>query len=82
LVGDNVSVSAVRINKDEGIFIGSNKKIVLSSTNAIKDSEGNYIGKDNTVYGGADVELSPQRLLMGVSNLDTRDTGVVDITSD
>ena len=82
LIGDNRSVSAVRINKDEGIFIGSNKKIILSSTNAIKDNSGNYIGDPNIANSGANVELSPQRLLMGVSNLDNGNAGIVDITSD
>ena len=49
----------VRINKDEGIFIGSNKKIILSSTNAIKDNNNNYIGDPNIANSGANVELSP-----------------------
>lgn len=80
--GDTVNVSAVRINKDEGIYIGSNKKIILSATNAIRNENGDYIGDPAIERSGANVELSPQRLLMGVSNLINGNNGAIDITSD
>ena len=82
ITGDIANVSAIRINKDDGIYIGSNKKIILSATNAIKNDQGEYINDPQIPQSGANVELSPQRLLMGVSNLSNGNGGVVDITSD
>ena len=82
VAGDQIgNISVVRINKDEGIFLGSNKKIILSSSNAIKDANGNYINTKGEHISSADVELSPERLLLGVSNLSDNNVGVVDITS-
>ena len=79
--GDQKRISAVRINKDEGIFIGSNKKITLSTINAIQDNQGRYI-TDPDKATGANIEITPARIFLGVSKINNEASGIIDITSD
>lgn len=53
---DGASTSAVRINKDEGIYLGTNKPLRL------------YSGPVSSNGSGASAELSTSRILFGVSN--------------
>lgn len=53
---DGTNTSAVRINKDEGIYLGSNNPLKL------------YSGPVDSNGSGASVELSTSRILFGVSN--------------
>lgn len=74
---DEQNVSAVVIDKERGIYIGSNKKLTLFSGKTtdkpIIDSTTGQQAVDE--YGnllwqsyGANIELSPEQLLLGMSN--------------
>ena len=65
---DSSNTSAIRINKDEGIYLGTNKPLKL------------YSGAVDDIGTGAAVELSSSRLLLGVTGGKTG--SAVDITKD
>ena len=60
---DNSDTSVVSINRDAGIFLGSNKALKMYSGNLVVNEGG--IIKSGT---GSSVELAPTRILFGVSD--------------
>lgn len=60
---DNSDTSVVSINRDAGIFLGSDKALKMYSGNLVVNEEG--IVKSGS---GSSVELAPERILFGVSN--------------
>lgn len=71
---DNSDTSVVSINRDAGIFLGSNKALKMYSGNLVINEEG--IVKSGS---GSSVELAPERILFGVS--DPQSGTALEITS-
>ena len=68
---DSASAAVIQINKDDGISLGSNKKINLSSTSSIED--------------GSNFLMTPERILIGVTGINTNigsSSSAIDITKD
>jgi len=73
--GDEKNISVISIDKNKGIWMGSNKTI-----NFFAGEEVDVNGK-TTDKTGAAVEIGPTRILMGVSNLTNNgSTTALDIT--
>ena len=64
---DDNGVNAISLDGEEGIWVGSSKSITLSSTS-------------NT--SNANVELNPNHILFGVTNLNSNSNSVTEITKD
>jgi hypothetical protein len=68
--------AAVKINAAEGIWLGSNKPLKLYSGDVVLNDDGTV--KSGT--GGANVELSSKRLLLGVGNLSSNSATAIELT--
>lgn len=64
--GDANNISVVSIDKDRGVWIGSDKTISLFSGNT--SSQGSNDDEGGIVNTGASVEISPSRIIFGLSN--------------
>ena len=68
---DETNVSAVQIDKDKGVWIGSNKTVSLFSGNVDGESK-----------SGANVELSADHLLLGVGDLSSNSATAIEMTKE
>ena len=68
--GNNTHTSAVRINKEDGVWIGSGKAINLSATSSVTD--------------GSNFSMTPDYILIGVTgtNQNITQTSAIDITKE